>query len=126
LVHLEDLQEGNLLKSSSSFSSLLLVFLGGALGSTSRWFLGELITNGVLVLLMVNVLGTALAGYIAFSASRSERSRLFWIPGFAGGFTTFSSLAYFMTELGLVESALLAGLTLFLSLALLATMAKKS
>ena len=105
---------------------MLLVFLGGALGSTSRWFLGELITNGVLVLLMVNVLGTALAGYIAFSASRSERSRLFWIPGFAGGFTTFSSLAYFMTELGLVESALLAGLTLFLSLALLATMAKKS
>lgn len=99
--------------------------MGGALGSTSRWFIGELITNGVLVVLMVNVLGAALAGYVAFNISQTELAKLFWITGFAGGFTTFSSLAYFMTELPLVESALLAGLTLILSLSILATMAKK-
>ncbi|MGA1706097.1 MAG: fluoride efflux transporter FluC [Candidatus Nanopelagicaceae bacterium] len=120
MVHFKDLQEGHLLK------RVALVFLGGAIGSTSRWLIGELIANGVLVVLMVNVLGTALAGYIGFNASRSEFARLFWITGFAGGFTTFSSLAYFMTELPLVESALLAGITLILSLSILAAMAKKS
>lgn len=71
---------------------------------------------------MVNVLGTAIAGLIGYQEHSSEARRLFWITGFAGGFTTFSSLAYFMAELPLVESALLAGLTLVLSLSLLATM----
>jgi fluoride ion exporter CrcB/FEX len=75
---------------------------------------------------MVNVLGTALAGWIGFSAAQSEASRIFWVAGFAAGFTTFSSLAYFMTELQLVESSLLAGLTLILSLSLLSTMSKRT
>lgn len=102
--------------------SLALVFFGGAIGSTSRWLLGEIISNGVLVVLMVNVLGTAIAGWIGYQEEGSDARRLFWITGFAGGFTTFSSLSYFMAELPFVESALLAGLTLVLSLSLLATM----
>jgi fluoride exporter len=120
LVHFKDLQESHLLKKP------FLVFLGGALGSTSRWLIGELISNGVLVVLMVNILGTALAGFVGFNASRTQTAKLFWITGFAGGFTTFSSLAYFMTELQFVESAFLAGLTLLLSLSLLATMSKRA
>ena len=101
------------------------VFLGGAIGSTSRWLVGEVISNGVFVVLMVNVLGTALAGWFGFRHESSSNQKLFWITGFAGGFTTFSSLSYFLTELSLAESAFLAGLTLFLSLSLLSVMGKK-
>lgn len=104
---------------------MIWVFLGGALGSTSRWFLGELVPNGVLVVLMVNVLGTTLAGWVGFRESSSKNQRLFWITGFAGGFTTFSSLSYFLAELALAEAALLAGLTLILSLSILATLEKR-
>lgn len=104
---------------------IIWVFLGGALGSTSRWFLGEIVSNGVLVLLIVNILGTALAGWFGFRESSAKHQRLFWITGFAGGFTTFSSLSYFLTELALVEASLLAGLTLILSLSILATLEKR-
>ena len=75
---------------------------------------------------MVNVLGTALAGWIGYRDQVTATQRLFWITGFAGGFTTFSSLSYFIAELQLIEAAFLAGLTLVLSLSILATLSKKS
>ena len=100
--------------------------MGGAIGSTSRWFAGEIVSNGVLVLLIVNVIGTAIAGSIGNAGEASKERELFWITGFAGGFTTFSSLSYFLTELPLVDASILAALTLILSLSLLATLGKKS
>ena len=75
---------------------------------------------------MVNVLGTVLAGWIGFRRESSESQRLFWITGFAGGFTTFSSMAYFMAELQPMEAAFLAALTLILSLSFLAAMNKST
>ena len=84
-----------------------------------------MISNGAFVVLVVNVLGTAIAGAVGFREQTSKSHRLFWITGFAGGFTTFSSLSFFLVELPLVESALLAGLTLVLSLSLLAAMGKR-
>lgn len=68
---------------------------------------------------MVNVLGTVFAGLIGYRVQVTGAKHIFWITGFAGGFTTFSSLAYFMAELQLIEAAFLAGLTLILSLSLL-------
>lgn len=84
-----------------------------------------MISNGAFVVLVVNVLGTAIAGVIGFRDQATRFQQLFWITGFAGGFTTFSSLSFFLVELPLVESALLAGLTLVLSLSLLAAMGKR-
>ena len=75
--------------------------------------------------MIVNVLGTTLAGWVGFRESSTSNQRLFWITGFAGGFTTFSSLSYFLTELALVEASLLAGLTLILSLSILAALEKR-
>ncbi len=75
---------------------------------------------------MVNIIGTAIAGSIGSSGEASRAKQLFWITGFAGGFTTFSSFSYFLTELSLVDASILAGLTLILSLALLAALGKKS
>jgi len=73
---------------------------------------------------MVNVIGTAVAGHFAYQRVPSEPNRAaqrsaFWVTGFAGGLTTFSSLSFFVTELAPFEAVLLAGLNLFLSMALL-------
>jgi len=73
---------------------------------------------------MVNVIGTAVAGHFAYQRVPSEPNRAaqrsaFWITGFAGGLTTFSSLSFFVTELAPFEAVFFAGLNLFLSMALL-------
>lgn len=107
--------------------SILFVFLGGAIGSSLRWITGEFISNGALVVLIVNVIGTAVAGYFAFQYRPGNQLRrtlrnAFWITGFAGGLTTFSSLSFFITELAPFEAVFFAGLNLFLSMALLGAM----
>ena len=84
-----------------------------------------MISNGAFVVLVVNVLGTAIAGAVGFREDSTPTQRLFWITGFAGGFTTFSSFSFFLVELPLIESSILAGLTLVLSLSLLAAMGKR-
>lgn len=83
---------------------------------------GEFVSNGALVVIMANALGTTLAGAIAGNAS--ENVRLFLIPGFAAGLTTFSSLSFFIVELPPLEAAFFAGLNLFLSLSILGALRK--
>jgi fluoride ion exporter CrcB/FEX len=75
--------------------------------------------------LIVNVIGTAVAGHFAYqrvphNAVRAANRSAFWITGFAGGLTTFSSLSFFVTELPALEAFFFAGLNLFISMALLA------
>jgi CrcB protein len=67
----------------------LIVFAGGALGSLARYSIG-LATDQFWQLLIVNIVGTALLGYL--NSSPNERYRnLFLGTGFAGGFTTLSA-----------------------------------
>jgi CrcB protein len=108
-------------------NSVILVFLGGAIGSSLRWITSEFISNGALVVLLVNVLGTAVAGYFSYMRVPNDRlqasnQRAFWITGFAGGLTTFSSFAFFVAELDTLKAIFFAALNLFLSLALLMVM----
>jgi len=77
---------------------LLLVACGGAVGSFLRYLLVELIGEYPLSILLANLLGIALAGVIALRTNRSESRTLFWIPGFCGGLTTFSSVAVIHAE----------------------------
>ena len=79
---------------------IALVAAGGALGSTTRWAVGEAIvpTHGVpWALLVVNLVGSAvLALALAESGRVRRRAGLlvdFVGTGFCGGLTTFSSLA---------------------------------
>ena len=77
----------------------LAVALGSALGGVLRFALA----GGLMRLaggafpwgtLAVNVAGCALIGALATLFPPEERGfpwRLFWLPGFCGGFTTFSS-----------------------------------
>lgn len=117
--------------------NLLLVGLGGFLGSIARYTLGGLVLHMTvqqhfpLGTFTVNVLGCLVVGLMAGATERYELfgpdARLFLFTGLLGGFTTFSAfsldavtlwqrgqgavaLAYVAGSVGLSLAALLAGL----------------
>jgi fluoride exporter len=93
---------------------LFAIFLGGALGSLSRyatWVGVEQTGASVLVFELlatsiVNIAGAGFLGFVHSSAfNKGEKAKAFWGSGFAGGFTTMSGLALIIagTSLGLSE-----------------------
>ena len=82
---------------------LAAVALGGVIGATGRWMVGEALPaepgTWPWATLVVNLLG-ALA--IGFAARGVERDSLRWallVTGVLGGFTTFSALAVELNDL---------------------------
>ncbi|USN50673.1 MAG: fluoride efflux transporter CrcB [Myxococcales bacterium] len=83
------------------YSSYLLIALGGASGALVRVFISrmlpETINNLPLPILAINILGCLLMGLLvelmALDWSWSPQLSAFLVPGFLGGFTTFSSFA---------------------------------
>ena len=83
------------------------VGVGGFLGSVLRYLTGQLPLgeSGLFPArtFLVNLLGCAVIGCLAFSAERNTsldpRLLLLWKTGFCGGFTTFSTFALETTEL---------------------------
>ena len=80
----------------------LMISLGGAIGSASRYFVGLLVKRYFSLqfpmgTFIVNIMGCLLIGLLIGFFAKSEDSRdglqLLWITGFCGGFTTFSSFA---------------------------------
>ncbi len=97
---------------------LLIVFLGGGLGSMGRYGVGRLVASSVkessmreswlsmvpISTLTVNLVGCALIGLMWAWAHHHERDAtngwmLLMVVGVLGGFTTFSSLGYETFEL---------------------------
>jgi fluoride exporter len=86
-----------------TFSNLLLVGLGGFLGSIARYVssvsidqkLNSIFPYGTFT---VNLMGSFLLGLLygwtSHNASDVSNTRLFLITGFCGGFTTFSAFAF--------------------------------
>jgi CrcB protein len=72
---------------------LLVIAAGGVAGSLIRYLFNESISNYPIAIFTVNLLGVAVAGLVAFRIKPTELSKLFWIPGFSGSLTTFSSVA---------------------------------
>ncbi len=80
---------------------LLLVAIGGALGSMARYGLSALIVRQVNPVhfpwgtFSINILGCLLAGIFLVAAEQfpavNQEARLFIVTGFLGGFTTFSA-----------------------------------
>jgi CrcB protein len=97
---------------------LLLVGIGGFLGSISRYKLGGFVLhrteawNFPLSTFVVNVAGCLIIGVLAGLVERhdlfSQSTRLFLFTGLLGGFTTFSAFAYenvFLLRRGLMSAA---------------------
>ena len=83
--------------------SILLVSLGGAVGSSLRylagvWFAKFYQSSFPLATFTVNIIGCFLIGLLYAYAARcnwfSSELRLLLITGFCGGLTTFSAFAY--------------------------------
>lgn len=82
--------------------SLLLVGIGGGLGSICRYFAGTLIqqkstSTFPIGTLTINILGSLLIGLligiVGKNFSYSMDIKLLFITGFCGGFTTFSTFS---------------------------------
>ena len=81
---------------------ILLVFLGGGLGSSLRYWIGTQLNNSQDGIpygtFTANILGSLIIGIILGLALKnntlSQNTILFLATGFCGGFTTFSAFAY--------------------------------
>lgn len=81
---------------------LLLVFLGGGIGSSLRYWIGKYLNSEETGIpygtFLANIGGSLIIGIILGLAlknnSLSQNTILFLATGFCGGFTTFSTFAY--------------------------------
>ena len=87
---------------------VLLVFLGGGIGSLgryllNRWISGLVISSFPYGTFITNVTGCFLIGFLVYFTERfgtvSLPWRLFLVTGFCGGYTTFSSFSFENIEL---------------------------
>jgi CrcB protein len=98
---------------------VILVALGGALGSAARFKLGGFVLhhteswNFPLSTFLVNLIGCFIIGLLAALAEHhdlfSMSARAFLFTGILGGFTTFSAFAYesaFLLRRGLLTTSL--------------------
>ena len=111
-----------------AFSTCLLIMLGGALGTLTRYLVSlaampisrELPWGTI----GINITGSFLIGFIGtltLAHGRyplSENARLFIMVGFCGGFTTFSSFSLQTLDLLRSGAMLRAGLNVFASVVL--------
>jgi CrcB protein len=82
--------------------NLLLVFIGGGVGSSLRYLLGKYLNSTQTGIpwgtFTANILGSLLIGIILGLAAKndtlSQSQTLLLATGFCGGFTTFSTFAY--------------------------------
>lgn len=105
---------------------LPLVALGGIAGSLLRWQLIEALPSLSLGVFIVNQLGVLVAGFVAYRMTVSPQQKLFWITGFAGGFTTLSSFAFILQGSTLISGFGYALTSLLVSLLILNLVRGKS
>lgn len=81
--------------------SILLVFLGGGLGSALRFLIGKWLNGGGTIpwgTFAVNIVGSFIIGLTLGWASKNNsfHQQITWLvaAGFCGGFTTFSTFAF--------------------------------
>jgi len=77
--------------------TLLALMLGGGLGAVCRYVISRKIKDLVGVLL-INWLGSFLMGVFTPLTIQTNALSMFWITGFLGAFTTFSTFALQFVE----------------------------
>jgi len=84
-----------------------------------RWQFVENTSSITAGVFLVNLIGVAVAGFVAYRINPTQEQRLFWITGFAGGFTTLSSFALILHESSPLKGFLIASVSFLLSLLIL-------
>ncbi|TDL34872.1 CrcB family protein [Jeotgalibacillus sp. S-D1] len=69
---------------------MLFIAAGGALGAIARWGISCWL-NSIRGTIAVNLAGSLIGGYLLY-LSMTESFQMFFITGFLGSFTTFSTL----------------------------------
>jgi CrcB protein len=105
---------------------LLLVALGGIIGSVLRWQIIESIATLSIAVFIVNQLGVLVAGFVAYRMDATELQKRFWITGFAGGFTTLSSFAFILHDSPPISGMIQAAESLLISVVILKIMKAKA
>ncbi|GAB1667386.1 fluoride efflux transporter CrcB [Mannheimia haemolytica] len=86
--------------------SIFMLSIGAVLGAISRWqlavWLNPILSQFAFGTLAANWLGCLLIG-IAMGVNLGDSQKLFFISGFLGSFTTFSSLSLELSEKLLAE-----------------------
>ena len=84
-------------------TTALLTFVGGAVGACARFSI-NLVWDQFWAIVVINLLGAALLGYISASARfDSDAMRALLGTGFAGGFTSMSAVAFLFVQSSLVS-----------------------
>ena len=101
---------------------LLLVAIGGAIGSAARYLLSGAVQRSFFPTgtLAVNLIGCFVIGFVGGLAARpagvSQNARIFLATGVCGGFTTFSAFGFETMQLIGDGEIWLAGLNIGLQL----------
>ena len=101
--------------------NILLVGLGGGVGSILRYLLQRVLNVSFPYgTLLVNLLGCLLIGILwgLFTRHVDEQKRLVFVTGFCGGFTTFSSFTHEGVQMLMENRWLIFLLYIFFSVAL--------
>jgi CrcB protein len=77
--------------------TLLVVLLGGCFGAISRYAI-SLRIKGMKGIVLINWIGSFLMGLSLQIAMETSWMAIFWIVGFLGAFTTFSTFAVQFVE----------------------------
>lgn len=83
---------------------MLMVAIGGVIGSLFRYLLNELLGSDQYGVLAANVIGVAVAAFVVVYCTNhpSANLRHLLLPGFCGGLTTFSSAILLTEQVGFI------------------------